>query len=33
MGIYNLYSKRNKLAELGNEPEVYQYVDLPIEFR
>jgi len=33
MGIYNLYSKRKKLAERGNEPEVYQYVDLPIEFR
>jgi hypothetical protein len=33
MGIYNLYSKRKKLAEHGNEPEVYQYVDLPIKFR
>jgi hypothetical protein len=33
MGIYNLYSKRKKLAERGNDPEVYQYVDLPIKFR
>lgn len=33
MGVNNLYSKRRKLAERGNQSEVYQYNDLPIEFR
>jgi len=33
MGINDLYSKRKKLAERGNQPEVYQYTNLPIEFR
>ncbi|MEG5049837.1 MULTISPECIES: STM4504/CBY_0614 family protein [unclassified Microcoleus] len=33
MGIYNLYSKRKNLAERGNQPDVYQYTDLPVEFR
>jgi AbiJ N-terminal domain 4 len=28
-----LYSKRKKLMERGNQPEVYQYEQLPIEFR
>ncbi|MEP0868885.1 hypothetical protein NDA01_03615 [Trichocoleus desertorum AS-A10] len=29
----NLYSKRKKLAERSGQAEVYQYTDLPIEFR
>lgn len=33
MDNYDLYSKRKKLAERGNKPEVYQYTNLPIEFR
>jgi len=33
MGINDLYSKRKKLAERGNQPDVYQYTDLPVEFR
>jgi hypothetical protein len=33
MPIINLYSKRKKAAERGNQPEVYQYTDLPISFR
>jgi hypothetical protein len=33
MTINDLYSKRKKLAERGNQPEVYQYTNLPIEFR
>ncbi len=33
MGINDLYSKRKKLADRGNEPEVYQYTNLPLEFR
>jgi hypothetical protein len=33
MAINDLYSKRKKLAERGNQPEVYQYTDLPVEFR
>jgi hypothetical protein len=33
MGIKDLYSKRKKLAERGNQPDVYQYTNLPIEFR
>lgn len=33
MGINDLYSKRKKLAERGNQPEVYQYTNLPLEFR
>jgi len=33
MPIINLYSKRKKAAERGNQPEVYQYTDLPINFR
>lgn len=33
MGINDLYSKRKKRIERGNQPEVYQYTDLPIEFR
>jgi len=33
MGINELYSKRKKLAERGNQPEVYQYTDLPLKFR
>jgi hypothetical protein len=33
MDINDLYSKRKKLAERGNQPEVYQYTNLPIEFR
>lgn len=33
MGINNLYSKRKKLAERGNQPEVYQYTNLPLDFR
>jgi hypothetical protein len=28
-----LYSKRKKLMERGNQPEIYQYEQLPIEFR
>ena len=33
MGIFNTYSKRKKIAENGDQPEVYQYTDLPIQFR
>ena len=33
MAIINTYSKRKKANELGNQPEVYQYTDLPIQFR
>ena len=33
MPIINLYSKRKKTAERSNQPEVYQYTDLPINFR
>ena len=33
MGIINTYSKRKKLAECGDQPEVYQYNDLPLQFR
>ena len=33
MPIINLYSKRKKAAERVNQPEVYQYTDLPINFR
>jgi hypothetical protein len=33
MGIFNTYSKRKKIAENGNQPEVYQYTDLPTQFR
>ncbi|MEG3845159.1 STM4504/CBY_0614 family protein, partial [Microcoleus sp. herbarium14] len=33
MAINDLYSKRKKLAEHGNQPEVYQYTNLPVEFR
>jgi len=33
MGINDLYSKRKKLAEQGDKPEVYQYINLPLEFR
>ncbi|MEG4445816.1 hypothetical protein QUB47_27635 [Microcoleus sp. AT9_B5] len=33
MDINNLYSKRKKLADRGNQSEVYQYTNLPLEFR
>jgi hypothetical protein len=33
MPIINLYSKRKKRAEKGNQPEVYQYEELPPAFR
>jgi len=33
MPIINLYSKRKKATERVNQPEVYQYADLPIQFR
>ena len=33
MAINDLYSKRKKLAERGNQPEVYQYTTLPLGFR
>jgi hypothetical protein len=33
MATNDLYSKRKKLAERGNQPEVYQYTNLPVEFR
>jgi hypothetical protein len=33
MPIIDLYSKRKKLIEKGNQPEVYQYEDLPLAFR
>jgi hypothetical protein len=33
MPIINLYSKRKKAAERENQPEIYQYTDLPINFR
>jgi hypothetical protein len=33
MDINDLYSKRKKRAERGNQPEVYQYTNLPVEFR
>lgn len=33
MGINDLYSKRRQRIERGNQPEVYQYTDLPIRFR
>lgn len=33
MGINDLYSKRKQRIEHGNQPEVYQYTDLPIRFR
>jgi hypothetical protein len=33
MGINDLYSKRKKRIERAGQPEVYQYKDLPIEFR
>jgi hypothetical protein len=33
MPIINLYSKRKKLTEKGNQPEVYQYEELPLAFR
>lgn len=33
MGITEIYSKRKKLIERANQPEIYQYTDLPIEFR
>jgi AbiJ N-terminal domain 4 len=31
--IYDLYSKRKKHLEYGNQPEIYQYESLPLEFR
>jgi hypothetical protein len=33
MGINNLYSKQKKLTERGDQPEIYQYTDLPLGFR
>lgn len=33
MGINDLYSKRKRRLEHGDQPEVYQYENLPIEFR
>jgi 5'(3')-deoxyribonucleotidase len=33
MATNNLYSKRKKLAEQANQPEVYQYINLPPKFR
>jgi AbiJ N-terminal domain 4 len=30
---YDLYSKRKKHLEYGNQPEIYQYENLPLEFR
>jgi AbiJ N-terminal domain 4 len=33
MSIHHLYSKRKKLIEKGSSPEIYQYEDIPMEFR
>jgi hypothetical protein len=33
MSIHDLYSKRKKRIEYGNQPEIYQYEALPIAFR
>jgi AbiJ N-terminal domain 4 len=33
MNIHDLYSKRKKRIEHGNQPEIYQYETLPIKFR
>jgi hypothetical protein len=33
MDTNDLYSRRKKLAERGNQSEVYQYTNLPLEFR
>jgi hypothetical protein len=33
MTVIDTYSKRKKAAERGDQPEVYQYIDLPIQFR
>jgi hypothetical protein len=33
MPIIDLYSKRKKRAEKGNQPEIYQYDELPLVFR
>jgi AbiJ N-terminal domain 4 len=33
MSVHDLYSKRKKRIEYGNQPEIYQYEALPIAFR